>query len=165
MSILIASSDGTAEQRNQWFLLVGAQVHALPTNQTRVDVVSLGSVPATGAPIKSQNGQPFRNLTVSDIQQLINLNWSGPQGSFATVGGYTIPGDPAVAAANAAKAAADAARTEATSANSNAAQTLISVGPDLKSAVAAIPTTPGGGSGGPLTVTLSGTATPTSPQP
>lgn len=150
MSILIASSDGTAEQKNQWFLLIGGQVHPLPTNQTRTDVVSLGSVPATGAPIKSQGGQPFRNLTVSDIQQLINLNWSGPRGVFATVGGYTIPADPALIAANAAKVEATAAKDNAASADSNAAQALISVGPDLKTAVAAIPTTPGSGSGASL---------------
>jgi hypothetical protein len=128
MSTLIASSDGTAEQKNQWFLLVGGQPHVLPTNQTRVDVVAMGTVNGV---IKSQNQQPFRNLTVSDIQQLINLNWSGPRGSFATVGGYTIPADPAVAAIG------NGVKPLATTVHLQAVQDQVNK----------IPTTPGSGSG------------------
>jgi hypothetical protein len=147
MAMLIASSDGDATRKGHVFSWSGAVITQFPVD---MDVISLADI-ANVLTINPSDPQRAFRRPASEIQALITTSWGGPRSSVPlNLGGYTIPADPAAAQAAAAAGAAAEAKRAADTAALNAANCLISVGPDLKTAVAQIPTT-GGGAGGGLT--------------
>jgi hypothetical protein len=136
VATLIRSTDGTAAMQATVFAWSGSVITQFSNDPDMRSIgVTAGVLKVNGADTQYY---AFRR-PASEIQTLINLCWAGPRGQNAgNLNGYVIPADPSV--------------DPAIKARDNAANTLISVGPDLKAAVGKIPTTSTPGSGNGATV-------------
>lgn len=117
MALIIGTKDGTTTQKGHRFAWNGVNISYLG-DETQIDTGIRGGILRGNS---ADPGKAFRDLTVAEIQKMINEQWSGAPGF--SLPGFTVP--------NHFKPGTDAANTAA----KNAADTLTSVGPDLKKQV------------------------------